>query len=360
MERSRLKKACEGKSKTQGGYNVTELKKIYTGMNNDKSVPKTRKGLLDKICEHSESHVTTTSDERLVKACQGKTYSQGGYNITHLKKLANVTTTISRVKVLEMLCERSPLLHTGKCVLKSTYDASLTVALYNLYYLKKKHKNVCVLGDPSIHTDKHIKNITRSKDVMLQIDSEYNLFAPPKFWEWVDECIHSGTEYILFPFKIRVSGAHLNFMIYDVKTYELERFDPHGEYTKVDNAKIDKIIISQFKKHIKIKKYYGSLDFCPSNSFQKIEGDEMKQLPGDPRGFCQVWCFWYADLRMSNRYMSRDEVVKKAIKKIGDGQFTEFIRNYGEHFMSPINKCKRDPRLYDTLLKNTPNFTRYK
>lgn len=47
---------------------------------------------------------------------------------------------------------------------------------------------------------------------------------------------------------------------------------------------------------------------------------------------------WYADLRLANPDLSRDQLVDKAIAEIGKtGDFKQFIRNYS-HFIATLRK----------------------
>jgi hypothetical protein len=114
----------------------------------------------------------------------------------------------------------------------------------------------------------------------------------------------------------------------------MERFEPYGYLENIDNTNLDKIIKKIFKKEI--KKYYKPLDFCPFNSFQKLEILE-KRKEGDLCGFCNIWVLWYIELRISNPNISRKKIVKFAIKKIGKN-FKNFIRDYANFVYEVNNK----------------------
>jgi hypothetical protein len=110
-------------------------------------------------------------------------------------------------------------------------------------------------------------------------------------------------------------------MIYDTKTKELERFDPHGRLSAHNDlvnafSSFDLDLQTELKNNgIKISNYITPLEFCPGLSFQRLE-EADKTILTDPAGFCQAWSEWYADLRLSNPDSSRDEVVQIALRKI--------------------------------------------
>ena len=104
----RLKKACEGKSASQGGLNVPDLKKLPGAKG------KTRKELLDSLCKkkaapkspkrpNRKSVPKNTMSDKLKKACQGKSAKQGGLNVTDLKKLPGAKGK-TRKELLDSLC----------------------------------------------------------------------------------------------------------------------------------------------------------------------------------------------------------------------------------------------------------------
>ena len=103
----KLMKACEGKTASQGGLNVSDLKKLPGAKG------KTRKELLDSLCKKTSSvkkpktPVTNSGmDEKLRKACEGKTASQGGLNVSDLKKLPGAKGK-TRKELLDSLCKKT-------------------------------------------------------------------------------------------------------------------------------------------------------------------------------------------------------------------------------------------------------------
>ena len=150
-------------------------------------------------------------------------------------------------------------------------------------------------------------------------------------------------------------------LIYNTITKELERFEPYGEiqvrkyktnvieYTN----KIKNVLVSEFNKHIRMVEHFISpLDFCPIFSFQKIQEQENQRLVSDPVGFCLVWIVWYADIRLLNPLMERNELVSKALSTLKENPetFTEYIRNYSVVFVKLYNKVTTSKfRSFDAL-----------
>jgi len=226
--------------------------------------------------------------------------------------------------------------------------------LISVLYLMYKHKDDCYPIIKS-HFDKLF--IKKSSDISRdyptsdnKIDARYQLI-------WIDNikmlyigalfklmwrnCIKSKKRFIFIFFGIfgevlggvTRSWAHSNCLIYDTKTKELERFEPHGSVTFYNNKALDDAITNQLEPIVNFKKYYKPLDFCPSVNFQKMPS--LKKIGVDPSGFCAYWTIWYMDMRLLNPDKPRNELIEESILKIEqmikkkkDTDFGSFIRTY--------------------------------
>lgn len=131
-----------------------------------------------------------------------------------------------------------------------------------------------------------------------------------------------------------INIAHANVLIYDKKSFSLERFDPHGFNDKFDTPHLDLILPDFFSYYLPINNFYTPLSYCPRISFQLRE-ENIEKLSTDPGGFCSAWTLWYIDLRLSNPDISRKEIVQFAINNISNsGSFRIFIRNYSSFIHS--------------------------
>ena len=176
-------------------------------------------------------------------------------------------------------------------------------------------------------------------------------------------------------------GAHMNFMIYDRNTNVIERFAPEGkpvadaddyddtydedydwethvdlseaeqmqlpvEQKQVDpDAMLDEALRQYFRRTYRIN-YLSPAGFCPTRGFQTIQiaADEalvargiqplVVEDGGVGGGFCTMWSFFYAHIRLLNPDIPRDILQKRAldILKRKPGHLTQFIINYSTFF----------------------------
>jgi glutaredoxin len=190
--------------------------------------------------------------------------------------------------------------------------------------------------------------------------------VPSGLWISIKNCLKKGSDFILIPmgFLCKNYTAHSNFLIYDTKTKELERFEPNGDFyglACVNPPNLEERIRNLLNSNVDpdmVKKVYAPMDFCPRSSFQALQSWEYgKKMPGDPTGFCAAWAVWYADTRLANPNKSRKEVVDMALEKFKSkpGTMTEFIRSYSA-FLNKIRelwKNSTDPfsDIFASLIK---------
>src|SRR3989338_4195419 len=116
------------------------------------------------------------------------------------------------------------------------------------------------------------------------------------------------------------NNQHINVLIYDKMTNELERFEPLGEieedYYEVKDGKLDNKIMEALKGVITIDKYEKPIDYCPKISFQQKEILEKKaEIENLDENLCGYWSLWYLDLKLSNPDIIRKKLVEYAIDK---------------------------------------------
>nr|QBK86829.1 MAG: hypothetical protein LCMAC103_01670 [Marseillevirus LCMAC103] len=139
----------------------------------------------------------------------------------------------------------------------------------------------------------------------------------------------------------RVAGAvgHQNFLVYDRKTNTIERFEPYGAESpdEYDGPRLDRELRDYFSQRFKIS-YLGPRQFCPREGFQAIQEDAEDRLlaqavgalPGTRTGFCAMWAFFYAQLRLMNPDTPRDILQLRAIADLRrkPGHLTQRIVDY--------------------------------
>jgi glutaredoxin len=225
-----------------------------------------------------------------------------------------------------------------------------------MLYLLYKYPNDCV----AIPTGflKHGNKITSKaqqvkhfKDTSLDWNEKIQSFIVPSgLWTAVKKCLKSGANFIVMPIGFTCIGGsgHANFLIYDSKRKEMERFEPNGVMSNpcYNPPKYEDKIKAIFNKNVQadmIEEMYAPLDFCPVINFQKVQNWEDEKKPTDPPGFCAAWAAWYADTRLANPNKSRDQVIELSMEKLKDDpiSFTKFIRSYAAFLEAAGKKLKK-------------------
>jgi hypothetical protein len=130
--------------------------------------------------------------------------------------------------------------------------------------------------------------------------------------------------------KLPSGGLHAGLLLYDFKNNTVERFDPYGNTSMIDDN-IDEILEEELTWNTGLT-YLKPLDYMPTSGFQTISNEEnnFNKKMGDFGGFCLAWCLWYLELRLNNPKVKSKILVKKSIKKLKlkNITFSEHIRNY--------------------------------
>lgn len=220
--------------------------------------------------------------------------------------------------------------------------------LLGLIFLKKKYKNTCLPfkikeKDITIYNYSIIWECGRFR-------TRRKLHFPRNFKSSWRKC---KKRFIIvplvlseqFPCKEKSKNkenpmAHANFIIYDSKKKEVERFEPYGTkvlfYEFFEQDKIDSKLRKWFSNNLGIKKYYSPIKTCPRGGFQDLQSIEQLERTGDPGGFCMIWSLWYVHLRLKFPNMKRETLVNNAITKLDNSAYsrTVFIRNYTNYILN--------------------------
>lgn len=212
----------------------------------------------------------------------------------------------------------------------TTFRGTPSTTLVCMMYLLHKYPEYCVVIPPS--ADYIESSIYRWNEVGLGWKEDFDI--PYGFWDLIKECLEKNPKpnFIIMPFGF---PGHANYLIYDSKTKELERFDPNGFTVgeECNPPNLEKKLKDLFNSNVQqgmIEKVYAPMSFCPRKSFQSLQHSEGEEKTGDPGGFCAAWCSWYADTRLANANKTRKQVVDMALKKFRDEpeSMTEYIRSY--------------------------------
>lgn len=123
---------------------------------------------------------------------------------------------------------------------------------------------------------------------------------------------------------------HANILIYDFKNMTVERFEPYGNSSAIENT-IDDVLEEELTWNTGLK-YLRPMDYLPFAGFQTLsdENNPVHKKAGDFGGFCLAWCLWYLETKIKNPTVDPKTLVTKLIQKISnsDLKFIEHIRNY--------------------------------
>jgi glutaredoxin len=220
--------------------------------------------------------------------------------------------------------------------------------LAGLIYLSLRFPNNCIVIPQTISLERDIYSLRDMKEISLrwiQTNGKNGyIHIPPGYWDSLKKCKQPRFIMLPFGFSCATGVGHTNFLVYDTRTKEMERFEPHGKLdskiTCVNPNNIDERIKGIFNTNLGsnfIRRIYSPLEFCPEKCFQDIQVRENKRAKSDPRGFCVAWCIWYAEMRMKHPNMSRNAVVKKATNDISNNSgfksYTSFIRAYSNFLL---------------------------
>lgn len=219
--------------------------------------------------------------------------------------------------------------------------------LIGLIYLLSKHKNACSVLSTNFSDNPELCNYYKSVGINTETRCEflnfeivwvyYRLYMSTNFIESFKKCQdNSNKRFTIIPLGIELrEGSHANYLIYDHKTKELERFEPYGSQSpyKFDYKPIqlDNIIEVKFNEIDKNIKYIRPKDFMPKIGFQYFDTIESRTKKiGDPGGFCALWAIWYTDYRLTYKDINRQSLVKQMLKyiKLKNVSFKSIVRNY--------------------------------
>lgn len=231
-----------------------------------------------------------------------------------------------------------------------TFTGSTLDILIGLLYLLKKHPDTCSTINSNFVNNENLCTFYRNMGVEINSKCDFmnfeivwvygKLYVTSNFTENFSKCIaNNNKRFIIIPLGIELQeGSHANYLIYDKKLREIERFEPHGSSNPPGfNYHPDKLDTVLEKKIMDIDKnitYISPLSYLPKIGFQIFDVIEKnKKKIGDPGGFCALWSIWYVDLRLTYPDMNRRKLVSDMIPYIRNQKmsFKNLIRNYSKN-----------------------------
>ena len=226
---------------------------------------------------------------------------------------------------------------------------------YTLFQAKFKDVGIFSIYLADIYKDLLIPNMNSYLLNNLTFEDTYpfsdDIIAKEPIFPWIIS-YYSSNEYYIHPYLNNIinsarrdgkkrfatvfisitleSMLHANILVYDFKNMTVERFEPYGNSTFVDNS-MDNLLEEELTWNTGLK-YIRTSDFLPWAGFQTIsdENNFINKKAGDFGGFCLAWCLWYLETKLKNPDVESKTLVAKLIHKISnlDIKFSEYIRNY--------------------------------
>lgn len=275
---------------------------------------------------------------KIMEIYKNKNYSASCSNV-------NVSYPVKKNK----LCIK--LDNTGKVEFCSFTGITLDI-LIGLIFLLQKHKFAASTINVNFVENEELCNYYKSIGIMTRIKCEFLNFEIV----WIQQKLHFATDFeknfeininkpqkrfIIIPLGIELKiGSHANYLLYDKKTNEIERFEPYGATSppnfNYNSTLLDQILETKFSKLVPDIKYIKPNDYLPKIGFQFLDSAEKKsQKIGDPGGFCALWAIWYVDQRLIYSDVNRKVLVNKMLKeiKLRNISFKDLIRNYSKNII---------------------------
>lgn len=222
--------------------------------------------------------------------------------------------------------------------------------LIGLIYLLQKFNYVCSTIPSNFKINKDLCNYYTNLGIKTNTKCEFfnfeivwihkKLFFSENFIQNFNKCLNDiKIRFIIIPLGIEIKeGSHANYLIFDKKTYEMERFEPYGSSSpykfNYSSKLLDNILSFKFHEINDEIKYISPEIYLPKISFQYFDIYESKTGKiGDPGGFCALWSIWYTEMRLTYPDIPRESLVRKLLKeiKLKNISFKNIIRNYSSN-----------------------------
>ena len=319
---------------------------------------------VNKIC--SRNFVDLTDDQKnvLVKYSKSKNGNESE-NMCHNIIEDRIRTTLKEIRDGNLnCCQRSYPnnieddidIEEGVLLDITTFTGSLLDVLIGLLHLLKLHPNTCSTLSMDSSPNQILCDFYRSMGLIMSgrceflnfeiVWIEYKLYMIDNFADLFNECVKSGTRFIIIPIGIEMrTGSHANYLIYDTTIKELERFEPHGGTTPIGfnyNSKQLDDILEQYMMSIDPEiRYVRPEEFIPKIGFQIMDAQESHtHRIGDPGGFCALWSIWYVDQRITYPHYSRNKLIEELFSNIREKgiSYRNLIRNYSRNIIRERDK----------------------
>ena len=312
-----------------------------------------KKMLTDKIVDYYINHYNKNNTEIIsqysfLNETNLKTIEK---NIKHIiNSTKNQDFNICKYIFYENFCMKNDFNITNDIKFTTYTGSTLDVLIGLVYLLKKYNKSCSTLYENNFNFNSQLLNYYQSigytndmKNHFLNFEIswiDFKLFFPENFKIELKNCLKKNIRFIIFPLGIEIKNAsHANYLIYDKKINEIERFEPNGSSNPIginyNYNLLDEMLEKKFNQYDMI--YISPKKFLPKISFQSIDAyDKKNRKIGDPSGFCALWSMWYTDNRLFYSDINRKDLVNLLLIKfkMNNISFKNLIRNYSKYVIN--------------------------
>ena len=236
--------------------------------------------------------------------------------------------------IIHTLSNISPEFVDKPKVKKTKFKGFDIMRYINMIYVSSKRRNIY----SPIHNNKINTKFLVSFDEQYlgYINNDMNSCSTTHIDTFVvDDFKTSKKQFLALCIVIKWDeGQHLNVLIYNKNTKQLEYFEPYGIVNNPNYVKKMRKNMVTFIKNDLIQKglIIDNIHYVIENDVHGPQFFNSKESPclGDPIGFCQVWCFWFMNYRAKHNNTDARILIKNFLTQFNKKPFKTFIRNYAE------------------------------
>jgi hypothetical protein len=170
-------------------------------------------------------------------------------------------------------------------------------------------------------------------------EGKRRLSYPISFWKLFNMCRSQNTLVAvpLFLDDMSCSSstedefAHMNMLVFNSATNEIQRFDPNGVTYMYDADMLDTYLMADFTFYDSEIIYVPASNVCPLFGFQSFQDTFFPDPSG---GLCGAWSLWFLEARLMNPHKDARTLESDAFRIVTThANVGDFIRGYAESIM---------------------------
>jgi hypothetical protein len=324
-------------------------------MENKNRNPKTNRKIKTNGPTYKKIEKSCNNIENIKKKSEKKNKKQN--NIKNIKKKIKKKHLKKNKELFDLLEDVEQYIKDKKLNKKIRFKPNNINSLSLLLNLLKRAKNDCLVIDIGKNS-----NVVNDTDINIYENGKISLgnMTEKKFFDEIDRC-KKNNYFVVIP--VGFTKIHQNMIIYNPYTDTYEHYEPHGRmFGNLDLRTISRMYRSLRNFFTKNNsKYILPAKTCPySLGLQSIEQQDKSKgefrdgvYIKDPEGFCVIWSYYLAELRLKYPKLYPEEIYKKAMENTGETseKMRQFVRAYSRLFLKELKKSYKyyklimDPKL---------------